>query len=186
MVEAHRLYQAVLREDLCAFVERVFASLEPGTTYEDNWHIQHLCWQLTRVARGEVRRLIINVPPRSMKSIIVSVAFTAWLMGRDPTKKIICTSYADDLARKLSVDTLSVMREPWYQALFPRLKLPTRPRASELKTTQHGYRYAAGMTGSILGRGADLIIVDDPINSVDAVSKAERRPASTTRSTAPS
>lgn len=175
MSDDRRLYQALLREDLCVFVERAFATLEPGTAYEDNWHIRHLCWQLTRVARGDLRRLIINVPPRSMKSITVSVAFTAWLLGRDPTLRIICTSYGDDLARKLSIDTLTVMREPWYQALFPRLVLPARPRATDLKTTRHGYRYAAGMGGSILGRGADLIIVDDPINAIDALSKAERR-----------
>lgn len=175
MSDDHRLLQAVLRDDLCAFVERAFLTLEPGTVYEGNWHIQHLCWQLTRVARGDLRRLIINVPPRSMKSITVSIAFTAWLLGRDPTKRIICTSYADDLARKLSIDTLTVMREPWYRALFPGFELPTRPRATELKTTRHGYRYAAGLGGSILGRGADLIVVDDPINAIDALSKAERR-----------
>lgn len=174
MSDDRRLYEALLREDLRVFVERAFATLEPGTAYEDNWHIGHLCWQLQRVARGEVRRLIINVPPRSMKSIVVSVAFTSWLMGRDPTRRIICTSYADDLARKLSVDTLSVMREPWYGSLFPSLVLSSR-KMTELRTTQHGYRYAAGMGGSILGRGADLIIVDDPIKPVDARSKAERR-----------
>ena len=79
-----------------------------------------------RVARGEVRRLIINVPPRSMKSITASIGFTAWLLGHDPTKRIICASYADDLARKLSIETRTVMDSPWYQELFPATRLAAK------------------------------------------------------------
>jgi hypothetical protein len=101
----HRLLRASLRQELSCFVEKAFNTLEPGTAYQHNWHVDHLCWQLSRVARGEIRRLIINVPPRSMKSITASVAFPAWVLGHDPTKRIICVSYAEDLARKLSVDT---------------------------------------------------------------------------------
>ncbi|KRE16842.1 hypothetical protein ASE63_14020 [Bosea sp. Root381] len=165
-----------LRQNLSVFSQKVFGTLEPGTPYLHNWHIDHLCWQLMRVARGEVRRLIINVPPRSMKSITVSVGFTAWAMGLDPTKRIICVSYADDLARKLSVDTRTVLDSPWYRAVFPKLQLASkRPRNMELITTEQGYRFAAGINGAILGRGADLIVVDDPIKATDALSERERR-----------
>ena len=66
--------QAVLRRELPAFVERVFATLEPGTAFEPSWSYEHLSWALSRVRRGDLRRLIINVPPRSGKSIIASVA----------------------------------------------------------------------------------------------------------------
>jgi predicted phage terminase large subunit-like protein len=176
MTDRARLLRALLRQDLSAFSQKVFATLEPGTAYQHNWHIDHLCWQLARVARGEVRRLIINVPPRSMKSITVSVGFTAWVMGRDPTKRIICVSYADDLARKLSIDTRTVLDSSWYRELFPRMQLASRrPRNTELITAQQGYRFAAGMSGSILGRGADLIVIDDPIKATDALSEKERR-----------
>lgn len=176
MTDRARLLRALLRQDLSAFSQKVFATLEPGTTYQHNWHIDHLCWQLSRVARGEVRRLIINVPPRSMKSITVSVGFSAWVLGRDPTKRVICASYADDLARKLSVDTRTIIDSPWYRELFPRLRLASkRPRNMELITTEQGYRFAAGMSGAILGRGADLIIIDDPIKATDALSERERR-----------
>ncbi len=171
-----RLLRAALREDLSCFVQKTFCTLEPGTDYEHNWHIDHLCWQLTRVARGEVRRLIITVPPRSMKSITVSVGFTAWLLGHDPRRRIICVSYADELARKLSVDTRIVLDSPWYRRLFPRMRLTAkRPRAAELVTTEQGYRFAAGMSGAVLGRGADLIVIDDPIKASDALSEKERR-----------
>jgi predicted phage terminase large subunit-like protein len=176
MADPARLLRAARRRHLVAFNEKVFRTLDPGTCYEHNWHLDHLCWQLTRVARGEVRRLILNVPPRSMKSITVSIGFTAWLLGHDPTKRIICASYADDLARKLSVDTRAVMESPWYQELFPETRLTTkRPRNIELITTRRGSRYAAGMNGAILGRGADLIVIDDPIKAADALSQAERR-----------
>lgn len=176
MTDRARLLRAFLREDLSTFSQKVFGTLEPGTPYQHNWHIDHLCWQLMRVSLGEVRRLIINVPPRSMKSITVSVGFTAWVMGRAPTKRIICVSYADDLARKLSVDTRTVIDSPWYQELFPKLQLASRrPRNMELVTTEQGYRFAAGINGAILGRGADLIVVDDPIKATDALSEKERR-----------
>src|SRR4051794_28431259 len=142
-----RLLRAALREDLSCFVQKTFCTLKPGTDYEHNWHIDHLCWQLTRVARGEVRRLIITVPPRSMKSITVSVGFTAWLLGHDPRRRIICVSYADELARKLSIDTRIVLDSPWYRELFPRMRLAAkRPRTAELVTTEQGYRFAAGMS----------------------------------------
>jgi hypothetical protein len=112
MTDHTRLLRALLRQDLSAFSQKVFMTLEPGTEYQHTWHIDHIVWQLSRVIRGEVRRLIINVPPRSMKSIIVSIACTAWIMGRDPTKRVICVSYADDLARKLSIDTRRVLESP--------------------------------------------------------------------------
>lgn len=174
MADDARLLRAFLREDLSLFVRKAFLTLEPGTPYLHNWHIDHLCWQLMRVERGELRRLIINVPPRSMKSITVSVAFTAWLLGRDPAKKMICVSYADELARKLAVDSRTVIDSPWYRELFPRMQVSGR-RVMELATTMHGHRFAAGVNGSILGRGADLIVIDDPIKATDALSAAERR-----------
>lgn len=176
MSDRARLFRALLRQDLSVFVQKAFRTLEPGTTYRHNWHVDHLSWQLMRVARGEIRRLIINVPARSMKSITVSVGFTAWLLGRDPTQRIICVSYADELARKLSVDCRTLIDSPWYRELFPGLQLASkRPRNMELVTTQQGYRYAAGMNGSILGRGADIIVIDDPIKATDALSEAARR-----------
>ncbi len=176
MSDDYALLRAYVRQDLSAFVQKCFVTLEPGAAYRHNWHIDHLCYQLERVARGEVRRLIINVPPRSMKSITVSVGFTTWLMGRDPTKKIMCVSYAEDLARKLAGDAKLVMDADWYRDAFPQLAFTSkRPKLTDLQTTRQGYRFAAGMNGAILGRGADVIVIDDPIKPSDALSAAERR-----------
>ena len=127
------------------------------------------------MARGEIKRLIINVPPRSMKSITVTVGFTAWMLGRDPTKRIIAV-YADELARKLAIDTGSVMESDWYRQSFPALQPRSKvQRRHEFVTSAHEYRFASGVGGAVLGRGGDLIVIDDPIKALDALSEAERR-----------
>ncbi len=166
--------RALRRSQLSFFTERVFAELEPGRPYLHNWHLDHVAWQLMRVARGEIRRLIITMPPRSMKSISASIAFPALVLGHDPGKRIICVSYADSFARKLSTDSRIVLQSPWYRELFPGVAL-TGARTHELITAQHGYRLASGGAGSLLGRGADLIVIDDPIKASDVYSAAERR-----------
>jgi hypothetical protein len=94
-----RLVEALLREEFESFLRRVFGTLAPGQTYVPNWHIAAIAYQLERVRRGEIRRLIINMPPRSLKSITTSVAFPAFMLGHDPTRRIICVSYSGDLAR---------------------------------------------------------------------------------------
>lgn len=178
MLDRKRVLASALRQDLSAFTRRTFLHLEEGTPYLHNWHIDHISWQLKRLARGDIRRLIINVPPRSMKSIQVSIAFSAWAMGHDPTSKILCVSYADALARKLSIDTRRVLQSAWYRSAFPNLDLKgARQRTMEIETRQGGYRLASGMGGSILGRGADLIIIDDPQKAIQGISEAGRRQA---------
>lgn len=176
MTDRARLLRALLRRDLSGFTQKVFATLEPGTPYAPNWHLDHLAWQLTRVMRGEIRRLIINVPPRSGKSITVSVALPLFVLGHDPKRRIICVSHTEDLARKFSVDRRTVAQSLWYHRLFPDMGIAgPRPRDLELRTTQFGSCFAAGVGGAVLGRGADLIVVDDPIKALDALSRAERR-----------
>lgn len=176
MTDRNRFLRAIYRQNLSSFVERVFRTLEPGRAYQHNWHIDHIAWQLSRVARGEVKRLIINVPPRSMKSIMVTVGFSAWMLGKDPTKRIIAVSYADDLSRKLAIDTGAVIESEWYRQLFPALQPRSAvQRRHEYVTSAQGYRFASGIGGAVLGRGADLILIDDPIKALDALSEAERR-----------
>jgi len=178
VIDRRRLLRALLRRNLAAFAHKTFTFLDPGTTYCHSWHLDHLAWQLGRVARGEVRRLIINVPPRSMKSITVSVAFTAWLLGHDPSKRILCASYAADLARKHAIDTRQVMESDWFQELFPHCELVARrQRDTELMTTLRGGRLSFGLGGALTGRGADVIILDDPMKASSATSEADRRRA---------
>lgn len=168
------LLQAILRQDLASFIARCFMTLEPGKPYLANWHIHAISHQLMRVQRGECKRLIINVPPRSAKSICVSIAYTAWAMGHDPRKRIMAISYGNELALKLAADVRSVVTTDWYRRLFPAFGIKTS-RSNELVTTQQGYRFAGSVGGSVLGRGADLIVIDDPINGLNAVTSAATR-----------
>lgn len=175
MTDRALLLRAARRRDLMTFAQGVFGTLEPGTPFVPSWHYEHVAWALGRVMDGQCRRLIINVPPRSGKSIFASVALPLFALGQDPTRRVICISHTEDLARKFSIDRRTVLQAGWYQQTFPGTRLAGRPRDVEIRTTQHGSCFAAGVGGAVLGRGADLIVVDDPLKGLEALSKAERR-----------
>ena len=84
---------AILRTDFDLFMQRVFSTINPGTEFLDNWHSKAICYQLYRCWRGDINRLIITVPPRYGKSICSSIALPAWILGHDPTQRIITSSY---------------------------------------------------------------------------------------------
>ena len=172
LVLAHRFLQ---RRLLYAFARRAFETVEPGRAFMDAWHFHHLCYMLEEAAAGRLRRLIINVPPRSFKSFLASQAFIAWVLGNDPSKRFICVSHSEQLARYFAYMTKTIMQAPWYGALFPQTRfVSSRPSDRDLRTTLHGFRLAYGMGGSITGRGADIIVCDDPTKAQDALSTAGR------------
>ena len=86
---------AILRSDLYSFTQAAFPIVSSGESILRNWHLQAIAYALTRVMRGETSRIIINVPPRSLKSIMTSVSLPAFLLGHDPTKRIVCVSYSE-------------------------------------------------------------------------------------------
>src|SRR5262245_18776673 len=94
-------YQALLRQDFTTFVARCFHELNPQAELAMNWHLEVIAAKLTAVRQGKIRRLIINLPPRHLKSLMASIAFPAWCLGHDPSALILCVSYAQDLADKL-------------------------------------------------------------------------------------
>ena len=105
-----RVLDALLRQDFHAFLTKVFHTLNPGEPFLPNWHLRALCWHLERVRLGHIRRLRIEVPPRSLKSVSASVAFPAFLLGHDPTRKIISASYSGDLAAKHAADCRMILQ----------------------------------------------------------------------------
>ncbi len=166
---------ALLRQDLSSFICCSFQELSPQTAYLHNWHIDLIASKLKDVADAKIKRLIINIPPRNLKSICASVAFPAWLLGHYPHLKVICASYASDLAVKLATDCRQVMQAPWYQEVFPNTKLTaSRVSASDFNTTANGGRMAVSTGGGITGRGADILIIDDPLKPDDAPSDVIR------------
>lgn len=176
VLDERRVLDAVLHEDLASFVAVSFDTLEPGTRFRENWHNLAMAHHLTEVRFGRTRRLILNVPPRAGKSISVSVAYAAWALGHDPGLKIMCISYSAELARDHALNFRTIVESDWYRRVFPDVVFQRRRnRILEMVTSEHGGRFASGLGGSVLGRGADLIIIDDPIKAQDALSEAERR-----------
>jgi predicted phage terminase large subunit-like protein len=169
------LIDAISRNDLYSFVQRIFPIVSAGSPFLPNWHVEAITFALTRVMRGEIKRLVITVPPRSLKSICTSVAFPAFVLGRDPTRRIICVSYSEGLARKHANDFRAVMRSPLYRRLFPGTRVSAaKDTELEVMTTARGFRYATSVGGTLTGRGGNLAILDDPLSALDAYSERAR------------
>ncbi len=168
-------FAALLRGDFHSFIQRVFLALNPQTPFLDNWHLQLIAAKLEACRRGLCRRLIINVPPRSLKSICASVAFPAWLLGHIAGVRIICASYGQDLAIKHALDCRKIMEDPFYRAVFPGTTISSRRQSTaDFETTAQGGRMATSVGGVLTGRGADFLIIDDPLKPDEAVSDVRR------------
>jgi hypothetical protein len=169
------LLNTVLRTDFYAFARRSFLTLNPGTTFLANWHLEALCYHLELLRRGQIRRLIVNQPPRSLKSLICSVAFPAFILGHDSTRRVIGVSYGSELAGKFSSDCRTILQSGWYRGAFPGARISrAKNTEAEVTTTRHGYRLATSVGGTLTGRGGNLIIIDDPIKPTDAYSDSKR------------
>lgn len=168
----------LLRHDFAAFIERSFYELNPETKYLHNWHIEVTAAALEDCRLGRCKQLIINVPPRSLKSHCATVCFAAWLLGHNPSTHIICASYAQDLADKHALDCRTLMMSQMYQGLFPATRLSSpRPTVHDFQTSRKGTRLATSVGGVLTGRGADYIIIDDPTKPEEALSEVQRRAA---------
>ena len=168
-------YHALLRTSLYVFVMRCFAQLIPGTAFMPNWHIEMIAARLTDLILGNTRRLIINIPPRYLKSLIASIALPAFQLGHNAAAQIICVSYSQEFSEKLSRDCRAVMNAAWYKAIFGTRLSNQRQSVQELTTTGQGSRLATSVGGVLTGRGADLIIIDDPAKPDEAISESHRR-----------
>jgi len=170
--------KAILRLDLPAFVQKCFQTLTPGQTFIPAWHTRAISYQLERVRQGEIKRLIINMPPRSLKSITASVSFPAFVLGHDPTRRIICASYSGELAHKLSNDFRAILNSSWYRKIFPATQIGAyKDNETEIELTRRGFRLATSVGGTLTGRGGQIIIIDDPLKPIDGLSEAKRRNA---------
>jgi predicted phage terminase large subunit-like protein len=170
-------YDSVLRQDFVTFTARCFHDLNPQAELAMNGHLDVIAAKLTAVREGKIRRLVINLPPRHLKSLMASIAFPAWCLGLDPTAQILCVSYAQDLADKLARDCRGIMTSPWYRQIFRTRLAPHRQAVQEFITTGQGYRLATSTGGVLTGRGADIILIDDPLKPEEALSAALRQAA---------
>lgn len=156
----------------------------PG--YKDARHHRMIARKLEAVERGEIKRLMIFMPPRHGKSMLASEFFPAWYMGRNPDHYVIASTYAQDLADDFGRKVKAQIADPSYQAIFPGVKLAEDSQSvkrfhiegggTEVSTSQRGAYYAVGVGGPLTGRGAHLLLIDDPVkNREEADSEVARR-----------
>jgi len=188
MIEAELVFRhdMITKYDFREFVKKCFATLNPTTPLDWNWHMELLCWEAIRTMpmkinpvkdpAQRVRRLIINVPPRSLKSETFSVAYTCFVQGHCPNEQMLTASYAAKLTMDLHNKARMVVESEWYQRIFPETQLAFSTK-TEWKTTKNGHRQTVTVGGTTTGLGGNILIADD-IMSVDiANSETERNNA---------
>ena len=127
--------------------------------------------KLTEIAKGDIKRLIVNMPPRHTKSEFASVYFPSWVMGLKPNMKIMQTTHTSELSIRFGRKVRNLMDTEEYKAIFPKVTLSADSKsAGRWETNRGGEYFAAGVGGAITGRGADLLIIDDPHSEQDALS----------------
>ena len=167
------------------FLPLAFSAINPGVPLEWNWHLQYLCHMLMRTTdpklglnptpNDRIRKLIINIPPRSLKSV-TGAAFKAFILGHDSRERFIGASYSARLALKLNSDLRAILTAPWYNALFPDTIL-LKETDQELMTTNRGLSFATSTGGTITGLGGNYIVADDLLPPDEAFSDTARRSA---------
>ena len=168
-------YRLILQSDFMSFAERAFRELNPETRFVSGTQLDLMASKLESCFQGDIRRLIVNLPPRSLKSHLTTVAFVAWYLGLHPERKVICVSYGQDLADKHARDTRNLMNSEFYKALFPTRLASERKAVADFETTAGGGRMSTSVGGVLTGRGADIIIIDDPQKPDEALSDTLRK-----------
>lgn len=172
-VDASDVVAALTRLDFAFFLRRAFGELGGIDAYSHNWHIDAIIHQLDLIREGENRRLLVTMPPRHLKSRIISIAWVAWMLGHNPALSFLCVSYGQELSEDYASDCLKIMQCHWYRETFPNTVIK-RSAIADIRTTEGGRRMATSVEGKTTGFGADFIIVDDPMKGQDAMSQAAR------------
>lgn len=181
---------------LAAFCKAAWHVIEPETPYQHNWHIDEICAHLEAVFWGHaavtgpnagnaIRNLVLNIPPRHMKSRIVSVFFPAWCWIHDPGRRFFFASYAQNLSDEHALDTMRLVRSEWYRTRFGptgnphfdaggrHVSLGARQQTRHFITDRGGARQASSVMGKATGAGGDILVVDDPHNLLERESEVK-------------
>lgn len=175
------LHGEKLRRSLREFIKEAWPIVEPGVKYKHNWHIDAICDHLEACVSGDILRLLINMPPRFAKSMIVSVLFPAWVWANRPEIKFLTGSYAKDLATRDAVAARRLMESDWYKLRYGhKFKFTTDQNVkTRYVNDKMGHRVVTAVDAAATGEGGDFLLVDDPINSKDANSQLKRTEAAT-------
>lgn len=169
-----KVLQAAMRTDFYTFVQKVFSEIDNSQPFIPAKYLQILADKLQQCAEKKHKRVIINMPPRKMKSTLASIALPAWLLGRNPNERIVCVSYSQELANKFSRDRKKLMNSDFYKETFATRLNPNKQTEHLLETTKNGYCHATSVGGTLTGSGGNYIIIDDPIKAADAMSQTIR------------
>jgi predicted phage terminase large subunit-like protein len=186
-VQAEKMRRAYERAkgSLWEFLKQAWPLIEPSFPLIETWHLRDMCEVLEAVHRKEISRIVFNIPPGHGKSNVHSVAFPAWKWAIDPTWRVLCASYEANLSKRDNLRTIDVIKSEWYRDGFVPVDERTRAAAWYLRketedwiiNTLGGFRLATSVGGKGTGWRADTIIIDDPLNSLDARSEAARQAA---------
>jgi predicted phage terminase large subunit-like protein len=179
--------RAELEGSLLGFVEAAWPSLDPSP-FQSNWAMDALCEHLQAVTEGQVKKLLVNFPPRCGKTLVTSVCFPAWTWARSeqsylsgPQVRFLCGSYNDDLSLQNSTKHRRLIQSPFYQRRWGKRFTITLDQntKTQFDTSAGGSRISTSARGSLLGIGGDIVVLDDPHNTRQAESEAERLSALT-------
>lgn len=173
--EVERLRASIARDSLPDFIEYTWEMVEPGTELSWNWHLDELCEVLGAVTRGEIKRLIVNVPPGTSKSLTVSVFWPAWMWARNPELRFFTASYSKDLTIRDNRRLRAIVTSDWYRAHFDLRLAGDQSAKIRFDTTAKGWRIASSVGGGGTGEHPDFIIIDDPLKAEDSRSETARR-----------
>ncbi len=162
-IAARELQRRQCERSLSAFAKACWHVVEPATQYKHGWHIDSICEHLEAVSRGEIRNLLINMPPRHMKSLLVCVFWPCWEWTLKSETRWLFASYAQTLSIRDSLKCRRILESPWYQTLWPDVRL-TSDQNQKARFENHatGYRVSTSVGGSATGEGGDRVVVDDP------------------------
>ena len=164
--------RSVLKSDFLSFAKKCFVYLE-GDILEDEPYVAAICSKLDALRQRELNRLIINLPPRHLKTFHGAVCLSAWELAHNPRSKIMTISYNGDLAKAISEPTRKILNSTWFKKVFETRISDSHSRMGDFETTLGGGIYAVSVDGAMAGRGANLIIFDDPIDLKNWNNKTE-------------
>lgn len=178
-ISERQLFKEVCENDFSFFCKQYLKVVEPETAFEWNWHLDVICHQCEMVYYGHTRNLDIQIPPRMLKSLIVSILFPAWVWTKKPSTKFICASRSMELSVGFNTKRRDLILSDEYQNVWTIVIRDDQNKDSKFVNYHNGFMHAVSAEGKVTGAGGDILISDDLLDAMDAFSKAKRTAVNT-------
>lgn len=165
-MKINKLIANSIRNDFYAFVQKAFSEIE-GKSLGDQMYLAHVCHRFQQLIDGDFKQMLVNLPGRHLKTFIGSICYPAFLLGKDPSLRILIAAYDEDLAADISRQIRDIMQSAWYRQVFETRISEDHAKKNDFATTANGRVRAVSANGAITGRGGEVIIYDDPHNARD-------------------